>query len=67
MRFVLQLVFLVGGPAGSMEAGRQVKRILSAKNVPHRRRTTADSRYSFLDAARYWRITKRGVVRTTRT
>jgi len=34
----LQLVFLVGGPAGSMEAGRQVevaKRILSAKNVPY--------------------------------
>ena len=45
---------LVGGPAGSMEAGRQVavaKRILAAKNGPLCGvGPAADSRRAFLDA-----------------
>jgi magnesium chelatase subunit H len=62
---------LVGGPAGSMEAGRQVevaKRILTAKNVPYMVACTAtDSGYSLLDTARHWGIAKCRIICITRT
>ena len=61
---------LVGGPAGSMEAGRQVavaKRILGAKNVSiFCIRSIIDSRHRILDSPGRGRIAECCAVRPAR-